>query len=173
MRLEALSRCPGLSDPAEVAARCNALCFSMTTPLGMTNALGEYVRLLLALRMDERIEVAPLRRLLSPLADDKLRVAVRHDVDHDLPAAAQMCEVEQAVGVRASYYLHHASAYYYGEFDQAGVFHRHEARPRSIAASSRAGPRSACTPTRWPSFNAASTASRPCGPNWPGFAVKA
>ena len=71
---------PGLSDPAEVAARCNARCFSMTTPLGMTNALGEYVLLLLALRMDERIEVAPLRRLLSPLADDKLRVAVRHDV---------------------------------------------------------------------------------------------
>ena len=117
---------PGLSDPAEVAARCNARCFAFTTPLAMTNALGEYVLLLLALRMDERIEVLPLRDLLAPLAEDKLRVAIRHDVDHDLPAAAQMCEVERAIGVCASYYLHHASAYYYGEFDAEGVFHRHE-----------------------------------------------
>ncbi len=37
-----------------------------------------------------------------------------------------MCEVERAVGVQASYYIHHASAFYYGEFDAEGVFHRHE-----------------------------------------------
>jgi hypothetical protein len=110
----------------EVVRECNRLCYPLSVPLEMTNALGEYALLLLLLKTEPRIEVAPLAEQLAPLAAQRVRVMIRHDVDHDLVCAVEMSQLEQAFGLAASYYLHHASSYYYGRFDSDGLFHRYE-----------------------------------------------
>jgi len=127
-----------LPEPAGVVRLCNELCFPLTSPFGLTDGIGSFAALLLFLKMEQRIELAFLRDSQGPVANDKVRVMLRHDVDHDVVAALEMCRLERAFGVPATYYLHHASAYYYGKFDDEGVFHRYEgAAPlyREIQAS--------------------------------------
>ncbi len=106
---------------------CNLQCFPLTSPQGTTNPLGEYASLLLCLKRENRFELSFLREQAEPLAGDKVRVMLRHDIDHDLVAAMQMSRIENALGVSASYYLHHTTGWYYGVFDESGVFHRNEA----------------------------------------------
>jgi hypothetical protein len=60
---------------------------------------------------DERIDVVPLAELARS-AEDRITVALRHDVDFSLDAALTTARLEHARGIRATYYILHTAPYY-------------------------------------------------------------
>jgi hypothetical protein len=85
-----------------------------------------YQQLLAALTAMPHIEITTLGDLCArPYGEDRVRLAIRHDVDGDIVAALQMADVEHRHGARSSYYFLH-TARYHGYFSR-GCFNRHEA----------------------------------------------
>ncbi len=111
--------------------RCNERCFPFSYPQNATNLLTSYVTLLEYLKGCKHLEIDTIRNMPNPLPNGKSRLMIRHDVDHDLVTAVVMSYLEKIHGIPASYYLHHISPYYYGDFDSEGVFHRYEAMARN------------------------------------------
>ncbi|MEM7623694.1 MAG: hypothetical protein AAF235_10895, partial [Planctomycetota bacterium] len=62
--------------------------------------------------------------LSGPCPPDRVRVAIRHDIDTDIVGALRQAEIEAAYGVRANWVVLH-TAPYYGRV-RGGVFERHD-----------------------------------------------
>lgn len=84
--------------------------------LGVANYLPEYEKVLDYLLHDGRFEITFLRDMMGEIPEDKIRVVLRHDIDHDILTAVAMGDMENKKDILASYYIHNASPYYYGEF---------------------------------------------------------
>ena len=111
------------TDLAVAKAVCNGMCFSISFPQMRTSLVNEYGDLLKRLIQLDNLELVQVKALCSQKSE-KVRLAIRHDVDHDIVCAELMCQIEMNIGLSASYYLHHASPYYYGSFHEDGTFIR-------------------------------------------------
>jgi len=63
--------------------------------------------------------------LAEPCSDDEVRIAIRHDIDSDIVAAAHQAQIEADFGVVANWVVLH-TAPYYGAVDDAGRFVRND-----------------------------------------------
>jgi len=107
----------------------NCKCFSYTSPLKLTNVLNVYEYFIAKVSSMPHLHFTSVGELLKEQpanAKNKIRVLLRHDVDHDLVAALMMREIEREFGLSGYYSLHHTSPYYYGVFDENLVFNRYE-----------------------------------------------
>ena len=92
----------------------------------VVDSMCQYERLLDDLLVVPNLEFVPFNRLLAePLASDKIRCAIRHDVDLDIRAALSEGELERDRGISSTYFVLH-TAPYYGRFAD-GRFIRHDA----------------------------------------------
>lgn len=110
-------------------AGSNGRCFSYTSPLKLTNMLNVYEYFIAKVSSMPHLNFVSVGELMKdPPANvkNKVRVLLRHDIDHDLVAALMMREIEKEFGLSGYYLLHHASPYYYGVFDENLVFNRNE-----------------------------------------------
>ncbi len=83
--------------------------------------LAEYEHLLSDLAAMPRVEcVTHAQMCTQPIPDDRIWVAIRHDVDGDLVASYQMALLEHQYGARTSHYFLH-TAYYYGHYARASL----------------------------------------------------
>ncbi len=107
----------------------NSKCFSYTFPMKLTNMLNAYEYFIAKISTMPHLDFISAGELMKePPAKSKkkVRVLLRHDIDHDLVTALMMSEIEKKFGVSGYYSLHHISAYYYGLFDEDLVFNRNE-----------------------------------------------
>lgn len=115
----------------EITAICNREMFHGYGPLRpgepdrpVAYPLCAYRQLIASLAAMEHIECVTLGDLCrKPLGGDRVRLAIRHDVDGDIVAAELCAQIEAEFGVASSYYFLH-TAYYYGLFEP-GRFLRH------------------------------------------------
>ncbi len=70
-----------------------------------------YTELLDRLIVDERVAVVPLRDLLDA-PEDRLVVAIRHDVDDRLDSALHLAGLERDRGLSTTYFVLHTAPYY-------------------------------------------------------------
>lgn len=95
----------------------------------IVGSLHDYRRLLEGLRSIDGVEfVSHLRLIGEPLPADRVRVAIRHDIDSDLVGGLHQARIESELGIEASWYVLH-TAPYYGEFHR-GRFRRHDCMGR-------------------------------------------
>jgi peptidoglycan/xylan/chitin deacetylase (PgdA/CDA1 family) len=86
--------------------------------------LCAYQQLIASLAAMEHVECVTLGDLCrQPSGGERVRLAIRHDVDGDIVAAERGAEIEAEFGVPASYYFLH-TAFYHGRFE-GGQFLRH------------------------------------------------
>ena len=74
-----------------------------------------YQRLCDLLATDRRFDVRPLARLMAPIAEGRVAVALRHDVDADICTALRAAAELVRRGLPGSFYLLHTAGYY-GDF---------------------------------------------------------
>ncbi|MDG2053239.1 MAG: hypothetical protein P8J86_00880 [Phycisphaerales bacterium] len=85
-----------------------------------------YYEQLLRQLKDIGIEFVTLEELCrQPDGQDKIRLAIRHDIDGDIVAAHQMARIENELCVPTSHYLLHTAGYYMQR--RFGRYRRHEA----------------------------------------------
>lgn len=110
-------------------ADSNCRCFSYTSPLKLTNMLDVYEYFIAKVSSMPHLHFTSAGELMKDQpanAKNRVRVLLRHDIDHDLVAALKMTEIEKTFGLSGYYSLHHVSPYYYGVFDENLVFNRYE-----------------------------------------------
>ncbi|MDX4011749.1 hypothetical protein Q6A86_01995 [Aliarcobacter skirrowii] len=92
----------------------------------VTSTLFDYKKLLLELSSIEDVEFIThydFCKNQSLNYKNKLLIAIRHDIDSDIIAAAQQAKIENELGIKSSWYVLH-TAPYYGYFDN-DIFYRH------------------------------------------------
>lgn len=108
----------------EVFARCNRDMYAGYGPTTRGQAarpvaypLAAYRQLIASLAGMPHIECVTLGALCQRPADkDRVRLAIRHDVDGDIVTALFGARIEASFGVPSSYYFLH-TAFYYGRFE--------------------------------------------------------
>ena len=72
-----------------------------------------YEKFIINLEEDKRIKVVPLKEFHKIDNDqNKIIVALRHDVDLDINSAIKMAEIEHKHGMQSTYYILHTAIYY-------------------------------------------------------------
>ena len=88
----------------------------------LSNPFSLYARLVEHLASAQNFDVRPLAELMQPIAEGKVRIALRHDLDSTLPAGLKAARLLEQTGMAGSFYFLHTTRYY-GEVSQ-GVFLR-------------------------------------------------
>jgi hypothetical protein len=89
----------------------------------MSNGMDLYERVILELRDNKRVDFIPLRDIPGRNSEDKITVAIRHDVDISLDGALECARILARYGVPGTFYILH-TAYYYGFWGEDGGFYR-------------------------------------------------
>jgi len=107
----------------EVVAGANAACYPYGhLPLELANELSCFARLMDTLTGAGNLSLGTVRELAT--GAEGVNIAVRVDVDADLPTAVEMSRIARETGVPVSFYILHTASYY-GQFRE-GVFIRNE-----------------------------------------------
>lgn len=71
-----------------------------------------YENFLRSLINSNRFIFVPLNEFESALSSDKVVIAMRHDIDYDIPSALRFARREFKLGIRATYFLLNTADYY-------------------------------------------------------------
>jgi peptidoglycan/xylan/chitin deacetylase (PgdA/CDA1 family) len=108
----------------EVLQIVNQGCFYFSDDgLGLANDLGYFRAISAAIVEAKNLRPGTVEQLATGVKG--VNLAIRTDVDMDLPAAAKMAKIAGGQGLPITFYLLHTAGYY-GHF-QGGVFSRNEA----------------------------------------------
>lgn len=96
---------------------------------GRLDTFDTYERLLCDLRLHPSIDLVPLRRLCDGDAQERLRVAIRFDIDVDPFAALELARIGARYGAPSTFYVLHTASYYLQNVEFAGGTHEFRRNP--------------------------------------------